>query len=353
MISQPRLLFRVDAGQQTGMGHLARCLVLAERARASGFSARFLIYGSSNACELVKGRGFDCAELSVKSLGEQAASLSDEVEKDEIVILDFIHSNTLKESDQIPELLRQWKQATKAVVLIDGAGKQSAHYHCNFLEADILISPYVDEISCLSKCRNVLSGAFYTILPEGYQNFLSRNIKIKPEKILITCGGSDPESITARILKIFEEIDDSYELRVVIGPMFSRELKESLRSLAQRSHNDIEFVDSPRGLADHMLRSDLAISTTGLTKYELAATGTPAVLVSIDAAHDEANLSFSRAGTAKYLGVIHNIQDSYLKDSIVEILGSYPGRRSMSEKGKSLIDGLGAARIIDAIGKLN
>ena len=101
-----------------------------------------------------------------------------------------------------------------------------------------------------------------------------------------------------------------------------------------------------------MLWCDLAVSTSGLTKYELAATGTPAILLSHDSAHAQNNRPFAALGTALDLGEAAGLSTATLAEALGVLLNDAARREEMSRRGRAAVDGAGAARIIDAIEEL-
>jgi spore coat polysaccharide biosynthesis predicted glycosyltransferase SpsG len=93
-----------------------------------------------------------------------------------------------------------------------------------------------------------------------------------------------------------------------------------------------------------MLWCDLAIAASGLTKYEFAATGTPALVFSIDAIQEASNQSFAATGSVVDLG-LHPTPDS-IAGQTLRLLGDHPLRKTMAAAGRTLVDGAGTQRLI-------
>src|SRR3546814_12413238 len=66
-----------------------------------------------------------------------------------------------------------------------------------------------------------------------------------------------------------------------------------------------------------------------LTKYELAATGTPAILLSHDRAHAENNLAFAELGAAVDLGEIALLSDITIAEPVRALLQDAARRARM------------------------
>src|SRR3546814_17893081 len=83
-----------------------------------------------------------------------------------------------------------------------------------------------------------------------------------------------------------------------------------------------------------------------LTKYELAATGTPAILLSHDRAHAENNLAFAELGAAVDLGEIALLSDITIAETVRALLQDAARRARMSRCGRRAGDGRRALRIV-------
>ena len=104
-----------------------------------------------------------------------------------------------------------------------------------------------------------------------------RRITSIASNLLITCGGSDPTETTLLAIKAAGKIETHLNLRVIIGPLFSDSLEMRIREEIDKLDHFCEIIQKPKSLREHLLWCDVAISASGLTKYELAATSTPSI----------------------------------------------------------------------------
>ena len=134
---------------------------------------------------------------------------------------------------------------------------------------------------------------------------------------------------------------------MIVGPLFSYDLANALAARAAGSRHAIELLHAPEGLAEHMLWSDLAVAASGLIKYELAASSTPDVLMSIDRSHDVVNRPFAKMGSVRDLGV--DFGPESIAQTVSDLLRDCAARSAMAAAGRRLVDGKGAERLITDI----
>jgi spore coat polysaccharide biosynthesis predicted glycosyltransferase SpsG len=182
--------------------------------------------------------------------------------------------------------------------------------------------------------------------PEEGRKTAPIQIKSQVDSILITTGGSDIARLSLRILKLFEtQIDYHSKLTIILGPGFEPNYVQQLKETAQKLKLTVELVSSPNSLGEYYQKCDFCIATTGLTKYELALYGVPAILIS--PTHDLfiANKSFEQAKVAINLGLYEQVSDQQLTKNILELIRNQTLRKELSEKSRQLIDGLGVLRL--------
>ena len=337
-----KLLFLAIAGPAIGYGHLSRCLALADSARRQGIDSEFLVFCDDGAQSRVQHAGYPCRIASIAALGD--AGFPDPTENFNAVVVDFSHAAVFDELDGARRLLRRLRATAGAMMVIDALGEQTLARRMPDMPADVLVLPYVGAASQRRRPWRTLAGPEYAVLAPDYANLPPRMIRQHADRVLVSCGGADPKGLTPIVLDGLELIPDRLFVRVVVGPLFGIGLIDGLTVRAKESHHAIELLHAPDGLAVHMLWSDLAVAASGLIKYELAATSTPSIQISIDANHDSVNRPFARGGSVCDLGVEFDAQR--LAKTTSQLLDDATARLAMAEVGRHLVDGNGTSRLL-------
>ena len=325
-------IIRVDASESIGLGHLARCLLIANFIKGKGCDVVF-ITAQSLSKNIIESKGFKCHKI-----GNTTPNLM-EFYKCFSVIAD-INSDAIFDNnvDYINYLDYIGRNAKLLVTLED----LTDYPYCS----DLVIIPYcgADKLKLKNNCKTrYLMGPIYFPLREEFNNdsfVVSKNAK----KILITMGGSDPKKITLKALNSISNLDKYYEIVVVLGKASSITDKD-IDNVKGNYKGLFKVIRDAENISKLMLESDVAITNSGLTKYELSALGVPCLIISNNTQQASYSEDFSSYGSSIHLGSTSVVSDKYIRESCDDLMQDYKLRLNMSKKGKVLVDSDGLQRI--------
>lgn len=285
------IAIRTDANEHIAMGHLMRCLTIAEALRQKGENIIFFM-ADEYSVEFVKNKGY------------------------EVVVLNSSYNELEQETEKLCNLLKQYKMQ---VLLVD-----TYYVTYNYLKAlsseikvaylddvaafeypvDMVINyaPYYEKLGyrsrseilsendCLPNTEYILGADYIPIRQEfiTWRDKASNKAHRGGERmttnhainILITTGGADAFNVAGRLLKMwsrkYSDTFMQYNFKVVSGK-FNQHLNE-LQEMCQINSN-IELIVQADNMAELMASSDIAVTAAGTTMYELCAMGVPAVSV--------------------------------------------------------------------------
>jgi UDP-2,4-diacetamido-2,4,6-trideoxy-beta-L-altropyranose hydrolase len=194
----------------------------------------------------------------------------------------------------------------------------------------------------------LLLGMPYHLLRQEFTALPKRSAIPNPRQILITTGASDPANMTCKILQwLLEDKQlESLSYQVVIGPAFVKQ--NEVLQLAARYPN-IRCHIQPSNMSEIMIDCDLAICAGGSTLYELAACGVPA-LAFIYAENQRLLIeTMGKIGNLIPLGWYADMTGEELSAKLMELMGNYAKRQTMISKLQNLEDGGGAKRAAQKI----
>jgi UDP-2,4-diacetamido-2,4,6-trideoxy-beta-L-altropyranose hydrolase len=332
-----RMLIRADAGATIGMGHWMRCLALAEAWRRAGGTARFATANASAEFDRqITVRGFAIDRLSAASdLARDSQTLlaTCETWQPHWVVVDGYQFHG--------DYLAAIKSAGWRLALIDDLPR-AAH-----ALADMVVNQNLGaapaEIPATRTAQ--LCGTRYVLLRSEFRNrAVSRLGADDCQQILVTMGGADPPNFSAAVLSALEPIDEALQVVVVAGP--ANPHRALLAQQASDSRHAVQLFTSPDNLPELMRASRLAISAAGSTCWELAATGTPMIVVSLAENQYANGCQLAKHGAAIDLGRCEAVQPHDIAEAVRGLLSEPARLNAMSEKGRQLVDGRGADRVV-------
>lgn len=341
-----KIAFRVDGGSRIGMGHVMRCLALAN-AFPGDIDICFITKSAGKAVELIKENAYKLISVTgVGQVQDELGLLKNAIINNDINIL-------ITDSYELT-----YDYLTSLKKLVDNL--VSIHDFAPFpFPADIVINGniYADELNYRSVDGDsrFLLGTKYLLMRDEFKELPGRNPNKKVRNILVTVGGGDPLNLTPVIIKGINMIEgdldlldkDDLHLDIVIGPAFTN-LGEIV-SIVRDVNIDISLHFNTKEMSKLMLECDLAISAGGTTLYELAATGTPSlVLLQADNQIQGAE-AMAEKGTIINLGMGDRVEIEIITENLYSVINDFGLRKKMSRVGQKLVDGRGADRCVEEI----
>lgn len=333
LLRQPRILFRVDGGATIGMGHVYRSLAIADALRSSSRAEIAFLMTAEH------GEGIRVASregYSVRVSGDARLETYLEHVRDFSPAI-LINDLPVVEERYLRALAHVGATTVNLVDTLDDL-ERAGHY------AQVIVSVMNED---RATPEGFYGGPGYAILRSHFQG-REKEIRQAPRLVLLTFGGSDPQALTLRAARALQGLPPEVELLAVAGPAFSYrgELEQLCASLARK----VPLINEAGGhIADLMLEADVVVCSGGMSVYEVAALGTPAVVLGQNAREDARMRAFARHGTVEYLGLGTEVGEDALRRAVLALLQDAGRRREMSARGRALVDGLGAARAAELV----
>ncbi len=321
-----KALIRCDGDADLGLGHVYRCLALADELRdRQGVGVAFAVRRGAPALELLSRAGYP-VERAADGVAEAewleavAARLSPD-----LLVLDV-------RTPLSREAVERLRSRVGLAAAIDDASERR-------LACDHVFSPPVPQVRALdwTSFRGELHCGFEWILlrsqfARGPRALPSRDVP----RALVAMGGSDPAGLTLKAVDALDALEGELDVRLLVGPAFAHaEALAARLKAARRRFEVLRGVDDVAGL---MAESDLAIASFGMTAYELAALGVPSVLLCLTDDHARSASALAEAGAAISLGVHERVGFAEIRRR-----GRTPASRARPPR-RDVARGLGAHR---------
>ncbi|HTQ14928.1 MAG TPA: NTP transferase domain-containing protein [Rhizomicrobium sp.] len=328
-------LIRCDGGGRFGYGHVKRMVALARNLRdREGIGALFAVNGSADALEPIARAGFEAVPAGAAADAETLTGLI-AARAPDILICDLREGVGARELGELGVPLK--------IAIDDGSERR--------LACDLAYYPPVPQAEALdwhgSSCRPRIGWEWALLgLPRAPAPL--RSASPRPT-LLVSMGGSDPLELTLRFARALARLNPVFRARFVIGPGMANRARVA-RAIAFLGPH-FETVEGAADLAAEYAAADLALVAYGVTAFELAACGVPALYLCLNEDHALSASAFEQAGMGVSLGTVDGVRDEDVANAAWALLGDSARRREMRAAGLMTVDGEGAARVAADIAK--
>lgn len=345
------IIFRADGNSSVGLGHVMRCLSIADALKRVNENCMF-ITADDGLCDTIVSRGHQSHVLGslYNQMEEESDGLTDVICRYDVAAI-FVDSYYVTE-----RYLKNLKEvcSRNSIVLVYIDDVLAFPYPCDILlnyniyaNKEAYKDLYADE-----DLPGLLIKTSYMPVRAEFQNLKDRFVRSKAEDILISTGGADAECISVQIIRTIVGHSEwnHYRFHFIIGMM--NENKDSIIGLAN-GDDRIILYEQVNNMSELMQRCDVAISAAGSTLYELCATQTPSITYILEDNQAPGAQGFEDEGVLKCAGDLRESGVDILVDKMlseaINLADSYEERVSIAAKMKKVIDGKGAERIAQEI----
>jgi len=355
-----RIAVRVDASIEMGMGHLIRCITLANALSAEGARVSFLMRDHAAAFgRLAESAGHQLCLLPASARGHAPSAdpplahahwlpvswQEDAVQTSEAIgrlgavdwlVVDHYALDARWEREQ--------RRSAPRILAIDDIADR-AHDADILLDQNLSLSTETRYRSLLPKdCRLLLGPRYALLRPE----FAETRKRMSPRsgavrRILVCFGGSDPSNETAKALAAIAAVSATelgVDVAIGMGNPHADAVDAFCRNLGRATlHRGAD------NMAELMARADLAIGAGGVMCWERCCLGLPTIALDIASNQVGALTALAAAGAVDYLGAAASVDSERLAQAVGALARNPARLRAMAERALEMTDGEGASRV--------
>lgn len=340
--SNPRttdVLVRCDVGPGVGVGHLMRCVALAEELRRRGLSVTF--------CADVDSVPFARRQLASRGISVIA---SVETPQEHVALVRRLRPQlVVLDSYLLPEAVYAAVRAESAVLLaiVDGppGGRQADLYLDQNLGAE-------EQTHALTPGATRLAGLTFALMRDSIVVLRPRepheDRDIRAPRVLAFFGGTDAFGASPATARLLVATGRPFRATIVAG---DDEARESIERLVPEAGQQIDVIAPTDELAMLVSSTDVVISAAGTSAWELMCLGAACALVWVA---DNQHESYARAvesGLGIGLGSLEDVSGPTASAvrSLRELLDLPERRRELRSRAWRAVDGRGRERVADAL----
>lgn len=343
MILTQKILFRADGGKTIGLGHIVRCLALADMLKTH-FEIIFVLQKTiKEVTDLIESKGYSLILLPINNdYNVDSQYFVKSIQSKDIVVLDGYHFKT------------DYQQAIKnkgcKLVVIDDL-------HAWHQVADLIINhannAKISDYSVEEYTQFAL-GLNYVLLRS---EFLNSNKKVKEiqhvKNIFISMGAADIYNVTQKFTEVLIEIKDVEQINLMLSP-----INPNLASIEKLANQHPEIIKlhfniSANQLVELLEYCDLSICPASSISLESVAVGIP-IISGYTAENQLDNLDgLNEQKIILNFGNLVALSKEELKEKIEAVINQPKLLNELINNQQKIIDGKSPERLMRLFENLN
>ncbi len=333
-----KIAIRLDTGPSIGLGHLIRCLALADELSLISDSKIIFICRSKLEGMIPYPVIYIEKPYVTNEKIYEFPSIIDEIDElSRILIQENVDCLIVDHYGAKDDYFKMIRNSVPYLVCIDDSLKRD-------VPADVVINGNVYGTDAQYGAGSLkLKGSRYLLMRKEFRNVSPRQNHQTVKDLYITSGGADPCEFCSKISDALIKSFSAVRIHVIAGSNFTQSYLKKLKGRRKL------ILHQNADMKECMLNADFFISAAGSTLYELASCGVPSVCYVL--ADDQKLLAeyMNRKGTTYAAGHFQTFQEKQLYQQCSILFSDKEKRDSMSIYGQKLIDGFGARRTAEKL----
>lgn len=338
------LIIRADANHKIGIGHLMRCLALAQAWRK--FGGQVVFFSHCDSPELLKpitAQGFGVEKIPAphphpSDLDGLTAFLDRQLQSEKAlnpwVVVDGYHFDAAYQ--------KAIREKTRLMVIDD-------YNHLPEYRADIILNqnPGTETLQyhCPQQTR-VLAGTRFVMFRQEFlaEKQVERTFPKQARNILVSMGGADTHNVTQTVLAALKQIrQPALTIRIILGPA-CRNAGPILKSARTCAH-DVRILCPADDMPGLIRWADTAVTAGGTTCWEMSYLGLPMIIVTTAENQVGSANGLSAQKACMFTGSHRDLTAEQITGTIIALVNDSRKRRQLSRNARALVDGRGVERI--------
>jgi UDP-2,4-diacetamido-2,4,6-trideoxy-beta-L-altropyranose hydrolase len=360
-------VIRADANKAIGIGHVMRCLALAEWLYSHNVRPLLLTKYPNKLIEskvsLLEGKIIYLPESSSlpSDIYLHSKWLNGSESDDAKLCIDVIE-NEIQQSGKSPlfivvdhyALAAPWENKISAyapILVVDDLSDRQ--HECKWLIDQTFGKTDDDYLSLVPDNTKLMIGPQYALIRKEFTEvakLFKRNLPNTEIRVLLTLGGVDKNNDTSKALLFLESCKDTSDKKIVttVVTSHSNPNLNDLQATVGRLKDTLLLIDV-NNMAELMATHDICIGAAGSTSWERCVMSLPTLSIVLAENQKTIAKNLAEAEVVLDLGLMADITQEKFMETFYSLLNDMNLYNSLSIKSKSLCDGLGCNRIMNEI----
>jgi len=365
------VVFRVDASIEMGIGHVMRCLTLADALRDEGAHCHFVCREHlGNLIDQIASRGHQVYSLPLCQVGQHPDNI--QIGKFRPSHFHWLGCDWLTDARQTTDCIGLlnidwlivdhyalddcWEKylrtiCSKIMVIDDLADR---NHDCDLLLDQTFGRSNQDYKQQVPAACTIVTGAKYALLRPEFAALRSYSLKRRKEprlgQLLISMGGIDKENATSKVLQALKGSPLHKDCQIIVVMGENAPWLENIRFHAKELLWKVEVKVKVANMAQLMADSDLAIGAAGSTSWERCCLGLPTLMIVLADNQEVIASALHKGDAALNIGAV---SDPYLLNNLKNIFDDFFSNRkmlnNMSASAYAVTAGQGTSLIVDRL----